>query len=69
MVKEKLHIFTFKQNGLTTGGEVNGEFAFIPKIPKVYQKLKIRGITLIDDMFENLGPAESSKPDLPFLKK
>ncbi len=62
-------IFTFKQNGLTTGGEVNGEFAFIPKIPKVYQKLKIRGITLIDDMFENLGPAESSKPDLPFLKK
>lgn len=62
-------IFTFKQNGLTTGGEVNGEFALIPKIPKVYQKLKIRGITLIDDMFENLGPAESSKPDLPFLKK
>lgn len=61
-------IFTFKQNGLTTGGEVDGEFAFIPKIPKVYQKLKMRGITLIDDMFENLGPAESSKPDLPFLK-
>ncbi len=62
-------IFTFKQNGLTTGGEVDGEFTFIPKIPKVYQKLKMRGITLIDDMFENLGPAESSKPDLPFLKK
>lgn len=61
-------IFTFKQNGLTTGGEVDGEFAFIPKIPKVYQKLKMRGITLIDDMFENLGPADSSKPDLPFLK-
>ncbi len=61
-------IFTFKQNGLTTGGEVDGEFAFIPQIPDVYQKLKMRGITLIDDMFEDLNPTKSYNPDLPKKK-
>ena len=44
-------IFSFKQTGLTDKGEVDGAFDLKKRIPKVYQKIKSRGIDDIDDIF------------------
>lgn len=45
-------IFEFKQNGVTETGEVIGEFIKYDYVPKVYQKLKSRGINNLTDIFE-----------------
>ena len=45
-------IFRFNQTGLTLGGEVDGSFELLPKTPKVYSKLKSRGINNLTDIFE-----------------
>lgn len=45
-------IFTFSQTGITEGGEVDGTFELLPKTPKVYSKLKSRGINDLTDIFE-----------------
>ncbi len=45
-------IFAFKLKGLTDNNEVNGEYILYKYIPKVYFKLKRRGITSISDIFE-----------------
>ncbi len=47
-------IFSFKQKGLTSNGEVDGAFILYKYIPIVYSKIKSRGIDSIDDIFENL---------------
>lgn len=47
-------IFVFNQKGLTDNGEVDGEFALIERQPKVYKKIKARGIHDLDDMLGNL---------------
>ena len=47
-------IFAFKQKGLTSSGEVDGAFVLYKYIPKVFTKIKNRGIDLIDDIFEKL---------------
>ena len=47
-------IFEFKQYGLTENNEVNGEYILYEKIPKVYKKISHRGVTDVDDIFENL---------------
>lgn len=44
-------IFAFKQSGLTDNGEVDGEFTLYNGEPKVYKKIKARGIDSIDDIF------------------
>lgn len=44
-------IFSFKQIGLTDNGEVDGEFILHEGVPKVYKKIKARGIYDIDDIF------------------
>jgi len=44
-------IFAFKQSGLTEKGEVDGEFILYEGIPKVYNKIKARGIDDIEDIF------------------
>ncbi len=41
-------IFLFKQKGLTSKNEVDGEFSNILKIPKVYQKIKSKGVEDVD---------------------
>lgn len=46
-------IFAFKQRGLTDAGEVDGEFILYKGIPKVYRKIKARGINDLDDIFLN----------------
>lgn len=47
-------IFAFKQKGLTESGEVNGSFVLYKYIPKVYNKIKSKGITDVDDIFDKL---------------
>lgn len=45
-------IFSFKQKGLTSSGEVDGAFDLKKKLPKVYKKIKNKGIDEIDDIFK-----------------
>lgn len=45
-------IFAFKQKGLTEKNEVDGTYILFDTIPKVYKKLKARGINSVDDMFK-----------------
>ena len=52
-VLELSKIFEFKQKGLTENNEVDGEYILYEKIPKVYKKIVSRGVTDVDDMFEN----------------
>ena len=58
-------IFAFNQNGLTENGEVDGEFVLYSYIPKVYKKIKNRGIDSVDDIFnevsEHLKEVEKKK--------
>ena len=45
-------IFAFHQKGLTSAGEVDGEYIlYDKKLPKVYKKIATKGITDIDFMF------------------
>ena len=44
-------IFAFRQKGLTSRGEVDGEFILYNYIPEVYKKIKSRGITDLKDIF------------------
>lgn len=45
-------IFAFRQNGLTSNNEVDGEFVLYNYIPKSYDKITRKGITSINDIFE-----------------
>ena len=45
-------IFTFEQKGLTESGEVDGAFDLKKRVPKVYTKIKSKGITDLEDMFK-----------------
>ena len=45
-------IFTFKQTGILENGDVEGEFIKHDYIPKVYKRLKMRGINDLNDIFE-----------------
>lgn len=47
-------IFKFNQKGLTSNGEVDGEFTLINRIPEVYKKIVSRGIKDIEDIFSNI---------------
>ncbi len=53
----ELHeIFAFHQHGLTDTGEVDGEYILYDKeVPKVYKKIRARGIEEIDFMFPGLN--------------
>lgn len=49
----QLHeIFAYKQKGIMEDGFVDGEFILYPKIPKIYQKIKSRGIDTLEDIFK-----------------
>ena len=60
-------IFVFKQNGITETGEVDGEYALIEKVPKVFNKIKARGINLVDDMFEPFKTKTVKKVNSEFI--
>lgn len=44
-------IFGFKQDGLTSNGEVDGTYTMIGRIPKICKKIKAKGINDIEDIF------------------
>lgn len=44
-------IFSFKQTGITSNGEVDGAFDLKKRVPSVYNKIKNRGINDLDDIF------------------
>lgn len=54
-------IFAFRQNGINENNDVNGEFVLYNYVPKVYDRIKQKGITDIDDIFENIEKNEKSK--------
>ncbi|MDD3048575.1 MAG: CpaF family protein [Bacilli bacterium] len=45
-------IFEFNKKGLTSRGEVDGEFVLYNNIPEVYKKIKAKGIDVVDDIFK-----------------
>ncbi|MBO5096340.1 MAG: CpaF family protein [Bacilli bacterium] len=45
-------IFAFKQKGITEKGEVDGTYIKYNFVPKIYKKIKAKGITEIADIFE-----------------
>lgn len=47
-------IFAFNKKGVTSRGEVDGEFILYSYVPNVYKRLKSRGIDLLYDIFENM---------------
>ena len=51
---ELKEIFAFRQKGLTSNGEVDGEFVLYNYVPKAYDIIKSRGINSIDDIFKDL---------------
>ncbi len=51
---ELQEIFAFRRKGLTSNGEVDGEFILYNYIPKVYKTITSRGIDSVDDIFEPL---------------
>ena len=53
MIKTK-EIFAFKQKGLTKSNEVDGSFILYKYIPKVYEKIRNKGVHSVDDIFEKL---------------
>lgn len=50
-------IFSFQQQGLAEDGSVIGEFTYNNYVPKVYDKIKRKGITTLESLFSK----ESSK--------
>lgn len=45
-------IFKFNQTGVLPNGEVIGEFLMHKYVPKVYEKIKARGINDLEDIFK-----------------
>ena len=43
-------IFSFKENGISDQGNVRGEFVVYKYIPKVYDRMKRKGI-ILDNIF------------------
>lgn len=48
-------IFAFNQVGLTSQNEVDGEFILFDYLPKVYEKMRSRGVHDVDDLFEDMN--------------
>ncbi len=49
---ELKEIFSFKQTGLTSNGEVDGAFDLKKRMPSVYKKIKSKGIDDLEDIFK-----------------
>ncbi len=58
---ELKEIFGFIKHGMTENREVNGEFVFHEYVPRVYHKIKSRGIDTVDDLFEGIIQKEEKK--------
>jgi len=58
---ELKEIFSFTQTGLTDTEEVDGEFKLHSEIPAVYNKIKAKGITTLEDIFESNKEGKTKK--------
>ncbi len=54
-------IFAFREQGINEQNQVNGEFVLYNYLPKVYSKIKRKGIDSIDDIFEPIITAKNAK--------
>lgn len=54
-------IFAFKQKGMINNTEIDGEYILYKYVPKVYEKIKKRGVTSVDDMFAKFLKNENHK--------
>ena len=63
MIKLK-EIFAFRQTGLTHTHEVDGEFVLYNYRPITYDRLKLKGIDTIDDIFAKLKKARKRDFDV-----
>jgi len=61
-------IFGFKQIGLTSSGEVDGEFYIEKYLPKVYDKIKNRGIVDVDYLFNQVNSKNNKKNSNKIIK-
>ncbi len=50
---ELKEIFSFKQSGITSNGEIDGSFDLKKRVPSCYKKIKSKGINDLEDIFEN----------------
>lgn len=55
-------VFGFKQKGLTSTGEVNGSYVMYNYVPKVYNKMKSKGINDIDDIYNGIKNEIDKEP-------
>jgi pilus assembly protein CpaF len=55
-------VFGFKQKGLTSTGEVNGSYVMYNYVPKVYNKMKSKGINDIDDIYDGIKNEIDKEP-------
>ena len=55
-------VFGFKQKGLTSTGEVNGSYVMYKYVPKVYNKIKSKGINDIDDIYDGIKNEIDKEP-------
>ena len=62
-------IFAFKEHGLTSTGEVNGEFILYNYIPESYKKMKAKGVNSVDDIFDEVKKILDKKAKLEEKKK
>ncbi len=51
---ELKEIFAFRRKGVTSSGEVDGEFVLYNYIPRVYEKIVRHGVRSVDDIFDSL---------------
>lgn len=53
-------IFAFREEGVSANQDVNGEFVLYNYLPKVYSRIKQKGIHSIDDIFEQVKAYQKS---------
>lgn len=58
---ELKEIFAFRRRGITSNGEVDGEFILYNYIPKVYEIILRRGIDSINDIFDSFKKERRKK--------
>ena len=62
-------VFSFKQNGLTRAGEVNGSYVMSKSVPKVYDKIKSKGIDDLDEIYNKYKKEKVSSKKKKTTKK
>lgn len=62
-------IFAFREEGISTNQDVNGEFVLYNYLPKVYSRIKRKGIDSVDDIFEQVKAYQKQSKKEEIRKK